>query len=1020
MFRKTVFLILLVAGTFLIISGTCSFAADIEIYTNDGEGVEPNVLIIFDNSDSMNNTVTESSDYDKDTIYSGTYNSATVYYRSRGHWDPSYIFRDSVATVACVEARTALETEGFYNGKIQIDTQCGGNQNEFLRTGNYLNYLSSASNNSQSRLGVAIGSMQSFINTTPGLRFGAMIFNTDEGGQLLREVRDMTPQNQSDLHTAIGGLSATTWTPLAETLYEAGLYFKGAASHFNPSVNYTSPIEVWCQKNYVVIISDGESTKDRNNILQSLGNNGDVDGDFLPAGDETVNYVGGDNDDSGALEDEGSDYLDDVVRYLYDSDLRGDLQDRQNIVTYALGFSPNHQLLEDTATNGRGRYYYVHNSQTFRERFQDIIQEILEESASFTAPVVPISQMEKTTSGNKIYLALFKPTENAFWKGNIKKFSIATETVGNIQEGDILDANGDRATDDQGHILDTAVSFWGSADPDGGETDAGGVGEVLLGRTTPRNIYTWLDSNERPLTHPNNAFHKGNPKLTAAMLQVADDTEKDRIVDLTYGLDAYDEDLDFLTAEKRRWILGSFLHSRPVVVHYDETTSVIFAGANDGMLHAFLDSDGSELWAFVPPDLVGKLKLLNGAVLEYFVDGAPRAAIIDNDMDGVVEPLDGDQVILVFGERRGGNHYYGLDVTYPNEPKYLWDISPDLADFSEMGQSWGTPVIGQLRIGIDDRMCVFLGGGYDTNQDDDPVVGSDTMGRGIYVVDLFDGTLVWKYTNADNPEMAYSIPSDIAVLDTNEYPQGYMDRLYVGDAGGQMWRADIADYDPINWTVKRIFDDSASGRKIFYPPDVVIEYGYEMLFWGTGDRVNPKNETIINRIYGLKDRDPLAPLTDTDLVDVTDNLVQDGTDQQKADTLSDLDSHEGWYIELNENPGEKVLAPTIVYFGTAYLTTFTPTAGAPADPCYIGVGTGRLYALDYMTAAAVLDLDESGGDLEKSDRSEIIGTAIPSGMVIAIVQGQGSSYIGVGGGISTSDVVNLTGITRIYWRQLLQ
>ncbi|NIO03075.1 MAG: hypothetical protein GTN74_00245, partial [Proteobacteria bacterium] len=533
----------------------------------------------------------------------------------------------------------------------------------------------------------------------------------------------------------------------------------------------------------------------------------------------------------------------------------------------------------------------------------------------------------------------------------------------------------------------------------GGETDAGGVGEVLLNRVLPRNIYTWIDTNERPLTHPNNAFSKGNPKLIAAMLGAADDVEKNRIIDFVHGDDAYDEDLDFVMAEKRRWILGAFLHSRPVVVHYDDTTSVIYAGANDGMLHAFLDSDGSELWGFVPPDLLGKLKLLNGATLEYFVDGAPKATIIDNDGDGTVEPQDGDQVILVFGQRRGGDHYHALDVTNPYEPRYLWEISPELPDYSEMGQSWSTPTVGQLRIGVDDRLVVFLGGGYDPNQDGDPVVGPDTMGRGIYVVDLFDGTLVWNYTNSDSPEMAYSIPSDIAAVDINEFSQGYIDRLYVGDTGGQMWRADIDDPDPSKWTVKPIFDDSASGRKIFYPPDVVLEYGYEMLFWGTGDRANPKNKTIINRIYAVNDKDPLSPLTETNLLDVTDNLVQDGTDQQKSDTLDALNSQDGWYVDLDENPGEKVLAPSIVYFGAVYLTTFTPTAGDPIDPCYVGEGTARLYALDYKTAAAVLNFDETSSDLEKSDRSETIGSAIPSGMVIAIIRGEGASYIGVGGGI---------------------
>ncbi|MBW2059071.1 MAG: hypothetical protein JRJ26_16400, partial [Deltaproteobacteria bacterium] len=256
-----------------------------------------------------------------------------------------------------------------------------------------------------------------------------------------------------------------------------------------------------------------------------------------------------------------------------------------------------------------------------------------------------------------------------------------------------------------------------------------------------------------------------------------------------------------------------------------------------------------------------------------------------------------------------------------------WDIFPEAGgDFEEMGQTWSTPVAGKVRVGSEERMVVFIGGGYDTNQDDDPVVGSDLAGRAVYGVDLFDGTLVWKYTFGDDPDMAYCIPSEVVALSTDEDPEGRIDRLYVGDTGGQMWRFDISDPDPANWTGTMIFDDSASGRKIFYPPDVVIEQNYEMLFWGTGDRANPKNESIINRIYALKDTDPLAPLTEADLVDVTANLVQDGTDQQRTDTLEALNTHQGWYINLQDNAGEKVLAPGVVYFGVVYLTSFTPTA----------------------------------------------------------------------------------------------
>jgi len=1027
MFRKILFLLSQTMAFLMLISAMSASAADIDIYTNSGEGVEPNILIIFDNSGSMNDQIQvafydPAYDYYTDALaeQGWGYDHDKVYYYSRGSWN--HIFKESTSQIPCDSARNALNTRGFFNGRIRWSGTCGGPTKRYLRTGNYLNYLASiGGSQTRTKLEIAKEVVQDFVMTTYDVRMGAMIFNHSEGGRIHHDstldyhtfVRDMGDDesdpayaNREALRDALLSIQADTWTPLAETLYEAGLYFQGAASYFNTGVTYTTPITDWCQKNYVILITDGESTQDRNAVLQTLGSSGDTDGDgHEPGGSAEIPY-----------ESEGSDYLDDVAKYLYDTDLMPSLQERQNIVTYTIGFAIDTQLLQDTAETGHGTYHTSNTARELSDVFQQIIQEILETSSSFTAPVVPISQMEKTTSGSKIYLALFKTSEDAFWKGNIKKFSIATQATGDIDLGDVLDVNGNPATDDQGCILDEAVSFWGSSEPDGGDTEAGGVGQVLLDRTTPRNIYTYLGS-QSDLTETSNAFNNSNILPAMVGLDPADTSGRDDIVNFVYGQDAYDEDGDLNFTEKRHWILGAFLHSRPAVVHYDETTSVIFAGANDGMLHAFLDSDGSELWAFIPPDQLAKLPHLSDILLEYFVDGSPRATVIDQDMDGVVEPADGDQVILVFSERRGGSYYYALDVTYPEAPVFLWEIHPQIGgDFAELGQTWSSPVIGKVRIGAEDRLVLFLGGGYDPNQDDDPVVESDAMGRGIHVVDLFDGSLVWKHTYADDPDMTFCMPGDMVALNINDDTHGYVDRLYAGDAGGRIWRCDIGDPNPTSWSARLIFDDSTGGRKIFYPPDVVFEHDCEMLFWGTGDRANPKNETIINRIYALKDRGSLTPLTPADLYDATQNLVQDGAEAEQEAALISLASLDGWYVELDEHVGEKVLAPSIVYAGAVYLTTFTPTAGSEIDPCYVGEGMARLYALDYLTAAAVLNFDTSTEDLHKSDRYQLIGTAIPSGVVIAIIQGKGASYIGVGGGIFTADMLHPSAILRIYWR----
>jgi type IV pilus assembly protein PilY1 len=422
------------------------------------------------------------------------------------------------------------------------------------------------------------------------------------------------------------------------------------------------------------------------------------------------------------------------------------------------------------------------------------------------------------------------------------------------------------------------------------------------------------------------------------------------------------------------------------------------------MLHAFDDETGEELWGFIPPDLLSRLKDLTGETIEYYVDGSPRAFVIDNNGNGTIESP-GDRVIVVCGERRGGDHYFALDVTSPQNPYLLYQIGPGLPDYVEMGQSWSTPIMGKIQYGNEEKVVFFLGGGYDVGQDVGPSAGEDSHGRAVYVVDAMSGLLLWKYSHIENPLMAYSIPSDISRVDTTG--DGLIDRLYVGDMGGKMWRFDIGSSTPAAWTGKILFD-SGSQRKIFYNPDVCLENNgqwYEMVFFGTGDRADPKDVTVCNRIYAIKDKNG-PTLTENNLQDVSDAL------------LNGSDTDNGWYIRLNQYPGEKILSIPVVYFGTAYFTSFIPDNEQFDDPCYVGQGRAMLYALGYKTGDPVFDLDGLGGALDINDRSEEIGVGIPSGVVIAIYGEVGKGYIGVGGGIYRPPVSNRSTVIPMWWREV--
>jgi len=606
-----------------------------------------------------------------------------------------------------------------------------------------------------------------------------------------------------------------------------------------------------------------------------------------------------------------------------------------------------------------------------------------------------------------MYLATYEINAESLPSGNIKKYGLSSvENASNstnpsnpsnpdVQIGEVLDSTKTHVLDSNNQIKDSAKSYW-SSQADGKQVNIGGVGEVLLKRKEPRKLFTGLGNPN--LTAVSNAFTTENQKITPELLGLApkDTLERERLIQFVHGYDSYTPitEKGKTALKKRKWILGAIVNSRPLVIPYENGKSVIFAGANDGMLHAFDDATGEELWGFIPSEFLSGLRnMTRGSDLKYSVDGSPKAYVAES------------RKILVFGLRRGGTHYYSLDVTDPVNPKLLWEIGPETVGYSEMGQSWSTPHFGWIKHGTGGRVACFVGGGYDDNQDKRTVTADDKKGRAVYVVDLLTGEQIWRWDYSRDPRMKYSIPSDISRVDTNG--DGYIDRLYVGDTEGLMWRFDIKDPDPNAWSGKIVFNSNISvgggRRKIFYPPDVTLEKGYEMVFFGTGDREHPNDKNVTNRFHALKDRGLNATLTEDNLEDVTNGL---STPEQIA-------KKEGWFVSLEANRGEKVTGGTVVGYGTVYFTTFAPSPKG-------GESTARVYALNYQNGNAILNLnpanDTDGVKIDLLDRSKVIGKGIPSGTIMSALGKKPVAYTGIPGGIYRTPVRGRSVIIPISWR----
>ena len=124
---------------------------------------------------------------------------------------------------------------------------------------------------------------------------------------------------------------------------------------------------------------------------------------------------------------------------------------------------------------------------------------------------------------------------------------------------------------------------------------------------------------------------------------------------------------------------------------------------------------------------------------------------------------------------------------------------------------------------------------------------------------------------------------------------------------------------------------------------------------------------------------------------------------------------------LNDNGtkvGEKGLSSPIILAGKLFFTTFLPST--TNDPCQAIEGSGRLYGINAITAAAEFEDWLDGGidtAFETGDRTYELGGGIPSSAV-PIFQEQGVTLlIGTGGGAESVDPDIALPRVRTYWYQ---
>jgi type IV pilus assembly protein PilY1 len=721
------------------------------------------------------------------------------------------------------------------------------------------------------------------------VRFGLARFNGNDGGTILVPIGS---GNKAAMQTGVNGISPGGRTPVSEALVDVGRYFaSGYTMGDYPAASaFSNPLDVDCRASFVIVVTDGIPVHDQHerpsqapfhttigNYDCDLGECSSSDPNVLPVGVlDACACV--DNPSKGLSDATGSDYLDDVAAYLFDTDLHPGHPGKQNLVTYTVGFDLAHPLLSDAAAAGNGDYFTSNDATALFADMQEAILDIILRSASFTSATVPSS---RSRMGDGFYFASFEPGgSDGFWEGHLEAFRLDLD-------GNVIDTNGNLAIDaSTGRFIDPRYPFWDAGEViktmgsrtlyttiSGARTDFD-VPSIMtaLGSADPNDVATFIgldpsDPNTASeiTTYPN---YPASGVTTALELTAA-------IGEYMYGKDAFDQDGDASTTDARGEVLGDIFHSSPILIgppsnfliledgfgttsnsdppfhqQYATRDRVLYAGANDGMLHAFEAGQhntgddpntasiteteyydlgtGEERFGWVPGMLMDTIRFIpkNDPRTHFYVDGTPAAADAwfrdPNDANDVTKEPAEWTTVLVVGMRRGDRGYLALDVTNPDGtasgdphgpyPRLLWELTDATA--TQLGESWSEPIITRVKTtgpsgvgdhcGDDDgdgdcreRWVAIVGGGYteEGNPNSLSFNASSLAGKAIYMIALDTGAVLAsvEYDPADvtgPDEMQYAIPSTPSVLDINF--DGFADVVYIGDLGGQVWKWDVS------------------------------------------------------------------------------------------------------------------------------------------------------------------------------------------------------------------------------------
>jgi type IV pilus assembly protein PilY1 len=785
--------------------------------------------------------------------------------------------------------------------------------------------------------------------------------NISGSGKMLEAVQADSPSHYQNLidylapetnsnsaasgHSKLEIKNGAVATPLSGSLQTARSYFAGSQT------GYSTPVTQSCQKNFVLLATDGNPT-------------GKTDGSMWALSDQQSTY----NSSTGqwTFSNAANDVFSQITA-LRSTSVKG-YTSPFDIQTYVVGMGSTVSnpasvaaLNQMAKLGGTGNAYLSTDPATLQQQFQSIAADITTKVAAASAVSLNAGSWG---TGTALYQAKFS---SADWSGQLLAYAINSDGSIGSQLWDAGQQINSQNWDTGRQILTYKPSA------------------ALGARGIP---FRWPVSPGSPKATEMDAAQ--STKLNYNASQTTNDGYGSQRVTYLRGNNANEANTcgsctpSFRNRPTSK--LGDIIHSSPNYVgapafNYPDNmesapysafvstwrnrTPMIYVGANDGMLHGINASTGKESMAYVPAAIYSNLSMLTAPTYthQYFADGSVTV--------GDTFYKSGWHTLLSGALAGGGQGIFALDVTDPSKftestasQVARWEFTD--ANDADMGYSFGQPLIVKTNNG---RWSVIVANGYNSTQSDG---AASTTGHAVlFVLDAETGAVTAKIdTNAGTTAAPNGLSGPVAV-DTNG--DGIADVVYAGDLAGNMWKFDLSSSTVSNWGVA--FGTSGSpqplfstgGQPITVRPDVTRNLqGNYLLVFGTGQYFTTTDtaSTAGQTFYGIIDKGAtisgLSNLQQQSVLGTTTgpdgNTYRITTHAVGAPTLDALRSGDnaialgsynssklGWYINL-PTTGERAVTDATIRSGRVIFNTVIPSTAQ----CSAG-GTGWVMELDVFT-----------------------------------------------------------------------